>query len=312
MKVCAAVLGFAVLATANQPGKGPYTPARKFYSVPTLDASVGTGEMHVYYPSNGKPGENFPLISYAHGAAGGGVDLLGYTRLFNDIASFGFIIVAPNTCFSGCSDRQMHYADCNPSAKHTAGGWSTWFGEQLKSIEWAQNQTDAEDKILSMVDWEAGVGISGHSMGGQSTTWAAHDDCAAQWNIKAAVIHHGAGGNIGWKGNGAVNITKTPLAAYTSSGDGCCERPTKEDYDAAPVRPKVYRDIQGSSHLEPVLEPPAENPLLATYTAAFFKIYLNGDSDSYYKMIFDETSDDYICKSQKMKECIVEKAAVLV
>jgi predicted dienelactone hydrolase len=297
-----------LLASATAAHPGSYTPARKFYDVENFDGSKSS-QIDVYYPSDAKKGEKFPLISYAHGAGGGGrIDILGYTRLFNDIASYGFIIAAPNACNMGCSDTVAHpYADCNPTAQATSGGWSTWFGMQLKAIEWAQNQSAVADPILSMLDNDAGVGIAGHSMGGQSTTWAAHDDCAARWNIKAAVNHHGAGGKVK-SGQAAVNITKTPFAAYTSSGDGCCETPTVVDYDNAKVKPKVLRDIKGSSHLEPVLEPPAYNTNLGIYTAAFFKIYLNGDQGEFYDMIYNENSESHICKSQDMARCEVVHA----
>lgn len=34
----------------------------------------------VFFPSNASSGEKFPFIEYAHGAAGGNIDLIGYTR----------------------------------------------------------------------------------------------------------------------------------------------------------------------------------------------------------------------------------------
>ena len=106
------------------------------------------------------------------------------------------------------------------------------------------------------------------------------------------MLHHSAGCDVKGEGkNAGANITSIPLAAYTSSGDGCCEKSTKEIYDASPTKHKVraaephgpqarrrpstcvaptpdlpaaarqplpfpprqvYRDLKGSSHLEPV------------------------------------------------------------
>lgn len=301
--------GALLFATSVDASLGPYKTARKFFDVEEWDGSK-SGQIDVYYPDGAKDGETFPLISYAHGAAGGGkLDILGYFQLFSDIASYGFVVAAPNLCNVGCSDKEMHpYADCNPAAQATRGGWSTWFGQIFKTIEWSQNQTAAGDSVLSLVNHDVGYGIAGHSMGGQATTWAAHDDCAARWNVKAAVNHHGAGGKIG-KEQAAVNITKTPFAAYTSSGDGCCETPTVVDYDNAQVAPKVLRDAVGLSHLEPVLEPGlGYNPKLATYTAAFMKIYLAKDTEdvgTFHDMIFNEASEQHICKSQEMARCEV-------
>ena len=50
----------------------------------------------------------------------------------------------------------------------------------------------------------------------------------------------------------------------------------------------MYRDLKGSSHLEPVLWPPTENPLLATYTAAWFDVYLKGDTGAAHDLIYGD------------------------
>ena len=69
-------------------------------------------------------------------------------------------------------------------------------------------------------------------------------------------------------------------------------------------RPAVYRYEVGWSHLEPVLFSPApENPLLATYTAAFFKVFLNGESSGeYYDLVFGPGADA-LCRHAPMVEC---------
>lgn len=302
MQLCVA-LSLVVCAIAAPPLFGKYEPARKFYTIPKV-AGDG-GQMHVYYPSNATAGEKFPLISYAHGADGGSVDLYGYTHLFNQISSFGFIIVAPNTCNVGCADTvKSPYADCNPTAQHSRGGWSTWFGEQIKAIEFA-NKLATSDPIFKMMDSGAGVGIAGHSMGGQSTAWAAHENCTSRWNIKAAAIHHGVTAST----NDKIGV---PLAGFGSTGDASISMATKQCFTESPVYPKVWRYIVGSAHTEPVLEPPIENPLLAPYTAAWFKAILTQDQESH-DMIFDKSNPNYICNSQEMKECVVDdKKQVIV
>lgn len=57
------------------------------------------------------------------------------------------------------------------------------------------------------------------------------------------------------------------------------------------------------SILPQVLTPPIENPLLATYTAAWFKIYINGDAGEYYNLIYDTASPDSLCNSAPMANC---------
>ena len=68
---------------------------------------------------------------------------------------------------------------------------------------------------------------------------------------------------------------------------------------------------QGWSHLEPVLAPPAENPLLATYTAAWMQVHLNGapPGSEYYELVYghDNSTVVPICESQPMVECYIEQ-----
>jgi hypothetical protein len=152
----------------------------------------------------------------------------------------------------------------------------------------------------------AGVAIAGHSMGGQATAWAAHENCTSRWNIKAAAIHHGVYGTTNDK-NGI------PIAGYGSTGDASISMKTKDVFTKSPILPKMWRYIVGSSHLEPVLLPPAENPLLATYTVAWFKVILNRDPESYWHgMIFDTSDPNYICNSQKMEECVIDQKELVV
>lgn len=304
MKCC--VIAVLILgAVAKPPHYGKYKPARKFYKVPKINGDGG--EMHVYYPSDASQGEKFPLISYAHGVLGGGIDLFGYTHLFNQLASFGFIVVAPDSCNDGCKDQEKHpWADCNPDSKWAViPGFRTWFGEQLRAIEWAQNQTKAGDSIFEMLDMNSGVGVAGHSMGGQATAYSAHENCTSKWNIKAAAVHHGVTAvtnhNIG-----------VPLAGFGGVLDEWISDMTKEMFEQSPVYPKLWRDIRGlsSTHLEPLLEAPLLNPLLGTYTAAWLKIHLRQDPDKYWHgLIFDESNADYLCNSQSMQECIVKSKA---
>ena len=190
-------------------------------------------------------------------------------------------------------------------------GWVPYFGETLKTIEWARNSSKEPDSdpVFGLIDFTPGVGIAGHSMGGQSSTLAANTACTKQYDIRAVAIHHPATGATLPHGNAGANIT-VPLAAFTSSGDNTCDAHlTKDIFDAVPPgTPKLYRNLYGSSHLEPVLVPPIENPYLATYTAAWFKIYVNGETQGeYYDLIYgqDETS---ICQSAEMTECIVVEA----
>jgi hypothetical protein len=156
-----------------------------------------------------------------------------------------------------------------------------------------------------MIDFAAGVGIAGHSMGGQGAAQAAGGDCPKRWGVKTAVLHHPAncavpGGNIG------TNMT-IPVAGFTSSGDSIwheTEAVMQAFAQAGGGLPSAYRYEVGWSHLEPVLWPPFENPLLATFTAAWLKVFLGGDRGEYYDLVFG-SGPDSLCKHAPMVNCSV-------
>ena len=171
----------------------------------------------------------FPLISYLHGlAGGGGLDIEGYAVLFAQMASYGFVVAAPLSCNDGCRDQvNAPYTDCAGLPSVQPANWPSYYGEQLKTMEWAHSAgKEGSDPILSLIDWDAGVGIAGHSMGGQATAITASKNCVVQHfgaRIKAAVLHHAANGAVGGgptpgKTNVGTNVS-IPTAAFTSSGD---------------------------------------------------------------------------------------------
>lgn len=306
----------AAVASASQgpPTHGQYTAKAKIYDVPTFDRT--DQHVHVFYPETAPNGSRFPLIAYAHGLFGGGeVDIVGYHLLFEQIASFGYVVAAPAGCSVGCADTtNPPFTDCAGLLPVPSYGrvWNTWYGEQLKTIAWAKNRSAAADRIFQLVDWSAGVGIAGHSMGGQATAISAHHRCAAEWGIRAAVLHHAAPSDFKLNGtlvNVGQNITTVPVAAFTSSGDFCCESSTRRIYDAMPMREKAFRDLKGSSHLEPVLWPPVENLLLATYTVAWFEIYLKHDAGAFFDLIYGKGPES-LCKYQAMAACEVANRTV--
>eukprot|EP00041_Stephanoeca_diplocostata_P023372 m.572835 g.572835 ORF g.572835 m.572835 type:complete len:295 (-) comp22274_c1_seq1:793-1677(-) len=278
LSLLSVVWTFPLPVVSNIPTHGPYHVGTKQYNVSILDRSYPV--LHVIWPDNGPHGMKFPLLSYAHGAAGGDwYSIEGYYSLWTQMASHGFVIVAPASCSLGCKN----------------GGWSTYYLEQLKCIDWARNQSE-KDPILSMIDWSMGVGIVGHSMGGQATVRSAKETYTRPRNITAAVLHHPE------VDNGGRNIS-VPLAAFTGTTDHIC--PAEETFkiwDPAPP-PKLIRNEIGWDHLEPVLTPPIENPMLATYTAAWFKIYINGDTDVYYSLIYNTSNPDSLCNSAPMANC---------
>lgn len=78
----------------------------------------------------------------------------------------------------------------------SSNGWAPYYGETLKTIDWARNLTEQQDSdpVFDLIDLSYGVGIAGHSMGGQSSTIAANQQCTKQYDIRAVALHHPANG----------------------------------------------------------------------------------------------------------------------
>lgn len=295
-------------ATAQPaPTMGPYSVNSSWYKVEALDgpSDFGWPLAWVVYPSNGTG--PFPLISYQHGLLGGSVDLLVWGLLFEQIASYGFVVAAADSCDSGCTDvtRGAPWSDCAGLPNIISPlfqDWAPWYAEGLKVIDWAKNMTDAkQDPIFQLIDWSKGVGYAGHSMGGIAAVTAANAACTSRWNIKAVVVHHSASCMIQNTKQNLGAYIAVPTAIFTSSGDGGLVHESEDIKNATNFRPLAYRNEVGWSHLEPVMVPPIENPLLATFTAAWFKLYLSNDA-SWHSAIYG-TGPGSLCGEAPQVEC---------
>lgn len=282
----------------------PHAPTRSVFD--SSDPAVW-----VWWPTNGTAGEKYPLVPYLHGVLGGDLDLLGYTALFGQIASYGFVVIGTFACNTGCHDAQnsSRWTQCGGllPLSPQGQGWDSYYGEALKIIDWARNMSagGSADAAFQLIDHDLGYGVVGHSMGGQGAAMAVTNSCPARWNVKTGVLHHPASGEIP-AGNIGINMT-VPVAGFATSGDSIW--PETEAYmdafsnrtDSTPLA-AAYRNEIGWSHLEPVLWPPIENPLLATYTAAWLKVFLNNDRGDFYDLIFGSDADG-LCQHAQMKTC---------
>lgn len=288
------VLAFAALLVAGaelvrgDPVKGPYEVQRKRYT--EVDGMDNTGRaIDVWYPV-GAQGQKFPLIAYAHGLAGGGPTLpLAYMDHLNALATFGYIIAASEACSFGCSDLSTLPFD--------PPGFGHFYEQQLLVIDWAKQQ---QDDIMSAVDLDIGVGVAGHSMGGQSTLYSSSEHGAGH-GIKAAVMQHAF--------THTYPAPTVPFLAFTGTSDlTAAASMTRNFYNNASAYPiKGIVNKVGQSHDEP--NPGfAFNPALASLTAAWFKLHLDetpqADGNDYHDLIFNRMCDgDY---DGAVEECEVQ------
>ena len=249
------LLALPCLASADAPVlRGPYAVKHTVVHVPGLQ--ISSGKVDVYYATNATTPQRF--IAFAHGAGGGQfIQPFVYKSILTSLASWGFVIGAARACLEGyCGD---HY-----------------YKQQLILIDWARKAGAGGDKIMGLVNFTGGVGVSGHSMGGGSTLKDSTADFAAAHGIGAAVMLHAYTHDY--------PAPTVPFLAFTGTADTTAPAAMTEKFYAAaanatPALPRGIVNKVGAAHQEPSdYKNKAEpyNPLMAQYMAAWFKLYLDG------------------------------------
>jgi len=270
------LLCLAAAVLAEPPQLGPYEVAFADYTVDILEPLNG---VVVAYPSNAAANETFTFISFAHGLFGGGVKTeVVHKSLLRSMASHGFIVAATKSCNIGCPGT----------------GFDIYYEEQIKVIVWSQSPAMRADPVMSMVNHPIGYGISGHSMGGQATARSAAWR-ASSYGIKAAVLLHPFSEVIEPIGKDIL----IPMAAFTGTEDGCCgESTTRKYYDPSPA-PKTFANMVGATHYEPNFF----DSRWGVYSAAFFKVWIEGDKGTYYDLMYNQANPDSLCSFYEMEAC---------
>ena len=127
-------------------------------------------------------GVQFPVIAYAHGYGDGGDHVMGhYTGathpLLEELASWGYVVLAPRSCDEGCLLSCKSLPLDPPCFGH-------YYHQQLMTVDWARSPASASLPINASL-----VAVAGHSMGGQATLFSAAYN-ATTHGIKAAALHH--------------------------------------------------------------------------------------------------------------------------
>lgn len=246
---------------ANAPGAspapvGPYKTKAKTFSDNRFDWSDTS--IDVVYPVT-EENKTFPLIAYAHGFGALAYD--HYHDLFETLASWGYVIVAPKTCRYGC----LSWWNCH-SLKDDPMCFGHYYKMQLLAIDWAR-----EGSAHLPIDFSVGVGVAGHSMGGQATMFSAAYG-AASHDIRAAVLHHPYS-------HSAAAVTTTPFLVFTGTNDTLAPpEMTESIFNAAGAyaeRGMVNRIGAGHSEASEWGNGEYYNAGLAWFTVAYFKVHLD-------------------------------------
>jgi len=269
---------------------GTYATAFKSYTYNKMDPT--SHNIVVWYPV-GSAEQKFPFISFSHGDTMGGALLpADYSVLLKTMASHGYIIAAHESCNTGCAK--------GTSLPFDPPGFGTMYEEQLKVIDWAKEQGAAGDAVFKNANFDLGVGITGHSMGGQATVYSSSSHGKGH-GIKAAVMHHA------YTHSHPAPIV--PFLAFTGSADVIASpKMTAGFFNATGANAaRGFVNKAGSTHFEPNF---AAAGKVALYSVAWFKVYLDETPQSggvdYHEMIFG-TGENSLCHGGdgRMVQCVV-------
>lgn len=291
----------AAKAARDSWDSGPLPTNHSAFKVSSMDSTDQW--IDVYYPTPPNAiARTFPLLSYAHGDAGGGIDSIAYKPILETMASYGFILIFTRACNVGCADKCSSLPDDPPCFGH-------FYDEQLKQIEWAKNSsadaTAPAYSILNKINHDLGYGIIGHSMGGQATLFSSSYDNATANNIKAAVMQHAY--------THQFPSPTVPFLAFTGSWDTIAPPAmTHNFFDAAAASGtapnRAFVNKKDATHLEPIWWPSVSD--VGKFSAAWFKLHLElvdqQDGIDYASLIYGNGTES-LCGGGDgvMVECVV-------
>lgn len=199
----------------------------------------------IFRPACFKPGEKYPVITWANGTCG---EMAGYASLLTTIASYGFIIVSSNSTWTATP----------PTDK-----------VQLRALDYAKAlNEDPKSIFFGKMDLEK-VGAMGHSQGAKATANADGDP-----RIKAVIFWNSANSNekpfLNVSGDRDVGGTAT--AASLSAGANAATQP------GAWVYYHKVLETGGTSTGHLVLMEQPERVI--DMAVAWWKWQLNGDTEA--------------------------------
>jgi hypothetical protein len=214
---------------AAAPPHGPFDVQGDYFHVGGLVAR-GSQSAGIWFPLGAAPVGGFPVVTFAHGAPVGGNLMLTatYGPLLSALASWGFVVVAPESCVP-------------PT------GWSclkTLYKDQLHVVAAAKANRTIHPGFSSANF--SRIGVIGHSYGADATVTSAGIE---GFGVAAAVVLHPA------HDANAAQI-KVPTMVVTGSRDLICPPGDAAFvYDQIPTRPKYLLELEGATHMEPTRVP---------------------------------------------------------
>jgi len=178
------------LPTGVQTFNEPASVNAEILNLRMLDYSLYT----IFRPACMKDGETYPVITWANGTCG---LTHGYAPLLNTVASYGFVIFASNSTWTGTAPTNM---------------------VQQRALDYAKSLNEDPSSIFYKKLNLDKIGAMGHSQGSGATSTASSDP-----RIKALILWNGGASNnkpfVYVSGERDVGGTSTPASLATATGN---------------------------------------------------------------------------------------------
>ena len=246
----------------------------------------GSQNGYLLYPKEASASNKFPFLTFAHGMTVGGTQTYSnYDELWDIVCSWGYIIVGPASCPEAyCQD---------------------FFEDVITTIEVIYANGTQRNNIFNYVEWDNGVGVFGHSMGGAASVHTTDWGDKNELNIASAVALHPSCDDDIW--DSESKDVKSPILWFTGSADTTVPPGTVYDnYKKDTILPKGFVEIKGANHHEPTHgEPNRED----SYTAQWFNCFMKNNNTAC-DYFFDKESDMNICNGgYTMTKCEIDGKA---
>eukprot|EP01084_Bolivina_argentea_P022156 41179_1 len=247
----------------------------------------GSQDAIIAYPTQAIANKTtLPFLAFAHGmGTGGAATYSDYNILWDIICSYGYIIVAPQSC------REK---------------WCQNFYEDVTTtIITCKSKKSEIDPALEYADFSK-IGVYGHSMGGGATVEVSDNK---NLDLVASVGLHP---DVARMDNKTISSEiALPMLWFTGSNDTIVPPSgVWQAFTDDPIRPKIYAEIKGGTHFDPTSSGRNDED---AYVAMFFDCWIkdiNSACDYFYS-----TGNKNICTGgPSMTKCqlVGNKTSIII
>ena len=214
--------------------------------LPDAPSPVNDTTAFAVFPADESATKRYPLLAFAHGM---GCATAIYTDMLKSVVTSGYIAIAPDSDENNWCENQ--------------------YKDQIHGIDIAYERR--AEFPFSAIDWSAGVGLMGHSMGAHATVQSAGIGLPllqSPVTVKAAVSF--APQEFGTSHADAV---KVPIFYVSGSDDGIVNpsKVSQQYNDTSNTLSKAFAEVIGYNHMDL-----ATSNTFSYFSVAFFNCHIHG------------------------------------